>query len=56
MNNKKNMMKFGSMLLKGIAMALPYLVDKFIDSRLDAEESEEFVRDIVREELENRKE
>lgn len=55
MNKKNNMMRFGSMVLKGIALALPYLVDKFIDSKLDAEESEEFVREIVKEELENRK-
>lgn len=53
--NKNTWMKLGSLLMKGVALALPYIADKFIDSRLDAEDSEEFVRDIVREELENRK-
>ena len=56
MGNKNNWMRFGSMVLKGVALALPYLVDKFIDSKLDAEESEEFVREIVREELANKSE
>lgn len=49
--NKNNFMKAGSAVLKLVALALPYIVDKFIDSRLDAEESEEFVREIVRDEL-----
>ena len=47
-------LKFGSLLLKGVALALPYIADRFIDSRLDAEESEEFVREVVRDELERK--
>lgn len=45
MKNKNTWLKFGSLLLKGAALALPYIADRFVDSRLDAEESEEFVRD-----------
>jgi hypothetical protein len=55
MGSKVNWMKLGSMALKGVALALPYIVDRFIDSKLDAEETEEFVREIVREEIENTK-
>lgn len=53
--NKNNFMRVGSAVLKLVALALPYVVDKFIDSKLDAEESEEFVREIVRYELNNKK-
>lgn len=54
MGKKTTLMKLGSLLLKAAAMALPYVAERFIDSRLDAEESEEFVREIVREELEKK--
>lgn len=54
MKNKNTWLKFGSLLLKGVALALPHIADRFIDSRLDAEESEEFVREVVRDELERK--
>jgi len=54
MKNKNTWLKFGSLLLKGAALALPYIADRFIDSRLDAEESEEFLREVVRDELERK--
>lgn len=56
MKNKINWMKVGSALLKLAGLALPYIADRVIDSRIDAEESEQFVRDVVRDELESRKE
>lgn len=54
MKNKNTWLKLGSLLLKGAALALPYIADRFIDSRIDAEESEEFVREVVRDELERK--
>ena len=35
-------------------LGVTYIADRFIDSRLDAEESEEFVREVVRDELERK--